>query len=359
MKKLFLSLSLLAGMVFFNACTTDVELYSDYKDIPIIYGLLDASQDTNFIRINRAFSGDNDHPINAANVALIADSCNYPGKLDARILRYKNIYGNEYVLDSQTPDSGIIILDTITIHDKEEGVFYSPNQKVYWTDKPINVNTETTKYRYKLVIHKGNDTITSETNVVGGEGFKITTESLGFMAAENDNSGKVKFTLADNAVFYDVKMVFYYKESVNGGPMTDKEVSYSFGVKTLEDLGQENERVYYVSYNVNTLFNLLEEAIGGDTVINENHPNVIRHLHYMDNEGKKPMRIFLSAGSDELYNFIQINSQSGYAQTVPDYTNINGGYGVFSSRINKVKEVAISSPTLRDLYGKPWGFTEQ
>jgi len=352
MKKLFLSLSLLAGLVFFNACTTDVELYSDYKDIPIVYGLLDASQDTNFIRINRAFSGDNDHPINAANVALIADSSNYPGKLDARILRYKKAYGNEYVLDSQTPDSGIIILDTITIHDKEEGVFYAPNQKVYWTDKPINVNTETTKYKYKLLIHRGNDTITSETNVVGGEGFKIITESLGFMAVENDNSGKIKFTLADNAVFYDVKMVFYYKESVHGGPLTDKQVTYSFGVNTLENLGQESERLYYVSYGMNTLFNLLEDAIGADTVINENHPEVIR---YFD---EKPMKIFLSAGSDELYNYIQINSQAGYAQTIPDYTNINGGYGVFSSRINKVKEVSISATTQRDLYGKPWGFSE-
>ena len=348
MKKLFLSLSLLAGLVFFNACTTDVELYSDYKDIPIIYGLLDASQDTNFIRINRAFSGDNDHPINAANVALIADSCNYPGKLRAYIVEYTQGYGGHY-----QPTGYTMELDTITIHDKEEGVFYAPDQKVYWTDKPINVNTETIKYRYKLVVHRGNDTITSETNVVGGEGFKIITESLGFMAGENDNSGRIKFTLADNAVFYDAKMEFYYKESVHGGPLTDKQVTYSFGVNTLETLGQENERVYYVSYGMSTLFNLLEDAIGADTVINENHPEVIR---YFD---EKPMKIFLSAGSDELYNYIQINSQAGYAQTVPDYTNINGGYGVFSSRINKVKEVAISSPTLRDLYGKPWGFTEQ
>ena len=356
MKKLFLFLSLLAGLVFFNACTTDVELYSDYKDIPIIYGLLDASQDTNFIRINRAFSGDNDHPINAANVALIADSCNYPGKLDARILRYKNVYGNEYVLDSQTPDSGIIILDTITIHDKEEGIFYSPNQKVYWTDKPLTINTESAKYRYKIFVYKDNDTITSETNIVGGDGFKIVTASLGFMADANDLTSKVKFTLADNAVFYDMKMVFYYRESVNGGPLTDKEVSYSFGVKSLDDLYQENERVYYVNYGMNTLFNLLEEAIGGDTVINENHPNVVR---YFDNTyEKKPMKIFLSAGGDELYNYIQINSQTGYAQSVPDYTNINGGYGVFSSRINLVKEVSISAATQRDLFGKPWGFVQ-
>lgn len=347
MKKLFLSLSLLASLAFFNACTTDVELYSDYKDIPIIYGLLDASQDTNFIRINRAFSGSNDHPINAAEVSLIADSSNYPGKLRAYIVQYIQGFGGQY-----QPTGDTLELDTITIHDKEEGIFYSPNQKVYWTDKRLDVNTEAVKYRYKLIVYKDNDTITTETNLVGGEGFKIVTSQLSFMAEENDNSNKVKFTLADNAVFYDAKMVFYYKESVNGGPLTDKQVTYSFGVKTLDDLGQQDGS-YTVSYGTNTLFNLLEDAIGGDTVINENHPNVFR---YFD---EKPMKIFLSAGGDELYNYIQINSQTGYAQTVPDYTNINGGYGVFSSRINLVREVNISAATQRDLYGKPWGFVQQ
>ena len=348
MKKLFLSLSLLAGLAFFNACTTDVELYSEYKDIPVIYGLLDASKDTNFIRINRAFSGSNDHPINAAEVSLIADSSNYPGKLRACIVKYKQGYGGHYESTGDT-----LVLDTITIHDKEEGIFYSPNQKVYWTDKHLDVNTETVKYKYKLLVYKDNDTITTETNLVGGEGFKIITESLGFMADGNDLTSKVKFTLADNAVFYDAKMVFYYKESVNGGPLTDKQVTYSFGVKNLDNLYQENAQVYYINYGMSTLFNLLKDAIGGDTVINENHPNVFR---YFD---EKPMKIFLSAGGDELYNYIQINSQTGYAQTVPDYTNINGGYGVFSSRINLVKEVNISAVTQRDLYGKPWGFVQQ
>ncbi len=95
MKKLFLSFSLLAALIGFNACSTDVELYADYKDIPVIYGLLNATEDTNFVRINRAFSGSNENPINANQVALIADSCNYPGKLKAYIVEYKSNYGNQ------------------------------------------------------------------------------------------------------------------------------------------------------------------------------------------------------------------------------------------------------------------------
>jgi hypothetical protein len=349
MKKLFFSLSLLAGLVCFNACSTKVELYADYKDIPVIYGLLDASQDTNFIRINRAFSGSNESPINATQVALIADSCNYPGKLKAYIVEYKEAYGGTY-----TPTGDTLMLDTITIHDKMEGVFYAPDQKAYYTcerEKFLNNNVDS-KYKYKLFVFKGDDTCTAETNLVGGEDFKIVTSTLAFAAKPSDNVKKLKFTVAQNAVFYDAKMTFYYQESVNGGPLTDKEVTYSFGAKSIENLTSE-DLSFVVNYGENTLFNLLEEAIGADTVLYPAHPNVVR---YFDNS--HPMRIFLTAGGDELYNYIQVNSQTGYSQTVPDYTNINGGFGVFSSRVHLVKDVAISASTMRDLYGKPWGFVE-
>lgn len=351
MKKLFYSLSLLAVMAFFNACTTDVELYADYKDIPVIYGLLDASQDTNFIRINRAFSGSNDHPINASEVALIADSSNYPGKLTAYIAEYKAVFGGNY-----TPTGDTMWLDTITIHDKEGGVFYSPSQKAYFSSdrRLFDNNSATSKYRYKLVVLKENDTVTAETGLVGGQEFKILTTSLHFSANPSDNTKKVKFTYADNAVFYDVQMVFYYKESVNGGPLVDKQVSFSTGAINIDNLGTENQSLY-ITYLENTLFNALGEAIGADTVLYPAHPNVVRYF-----DDLHPMKILISAGGDELYNYIQVNSQSGFSQTVPDYTNINGGYGVFSSRVHLESEVGISPGTKRDLYGKEaWGFVQQ
>ena len=148
-----------------------------------------------------------------------------------------------------------------------------------------------------------------------------------------------------------MKMVFNYQESVNGGPLTDKKVVYSFGSKNTDELANE-DLMYIMFYGENTLFNLLEEAIGADTVLYPAHPNVVRYFE------KKPMQIYLSAGGYELYNYIQVNSQSGFSQTIPDYTNIIGGYGVFSSRVNLMKEVSISGSTERDLYGKPWGFVE-
>ena len=350
MKKLFLSLSLLACLAFFNACTTDVDLYAEYKDIPIIYGLLNATVDTNFIRINRAFSGSNDTHINANEVALIADSCNYPGKLKAYIVEYKTGYGNQYL-----PTGDTLMLDTMTIRDKEEGIFYAPYQKVYYTtdkEKFAN-NSENSKYKYKLYVFKGNDTITGETGVVGGGSFKIINSSLHFSSDANDKSSKIKFTAADNAVFYDMKFIFTYHESINGGPMVEKQVSYSCGTKNVDELSSEGGSLFF-SYSNKVLFTLLEAAIGADTIYDTNHPNVVR---YFDGH---PIQIKLSAGADELYNYIQVNSESTFLQSVPDYTNIKGGYGVFSSRINLMKEAGLSSGAQTDLYGKTaWGFVQQ
>lgn len=348
MKKFVLSLSLLASLACFNACTTDVALYADYKDIPVIYGLLNMTEDTNFIRINRAFSSNNENPINAYEVALIADSCNYPGKLKAYIVEYKKAYGNNY-----EPTGDTLMLDTMTIKNKEEGIFYSPNQKVYYTDNmttnhtPIfSNNSVNNTYKYKLFVFKGNDTITSETGMVGGDDFKITTYSLHFSSDQSDKSSKIKFKAAENAVFYDMEFSFTYLESHNGGPAINKQVRYSCGTKSLENLISEGG-LYYFSYGENVLFNLLKDAIGADTV------NVQRTF------GTHPIQVRLSAGADELYNYIQINSQSSFSQSVPDYTNISGGYGVFSSRINIAQDLGISAAAQRDLYGKTsWGFVQ-
>jgi len=350
MKKIHIILTMSVLFSFLASCTTDVELYADYKDIPVIYGLLNPTKDTNYVRINRAFSGSNENPINANEVSLIADSCNYPGKLKAYIVEYKQGYGNTY-----QPTGDTLMLDTMTIHGKQDGIFYAPDQKVYFTDDKVKFtnNSNHSKYKYKLFVFKGNDTISAETGIVGGEDFKIATYSLHFEAKPSDKLGKIKFTAADNAVFYDMEFVFNYHESINGGPMVDKQVSYSCGSRNVEELGSENSLFYY-TYGNNVLFNLLENAIGADTVMDANHPNVVR---YFD---EKPIQIKLSAGADELYNYIQVNLQTGFSQTIPDYTNVSGGYGVFSSRINLMKEVSISSGTQVDLYGKEaWGFVQQ
>ena len=283
---------LMAIVALFSSCSTRVDLYADYKDIPIIYGLIDYQKDTNYIRVNRAFCGSNDNPINANEVALIADSCNYPGKLDARIIELKRGFGNEYL-----PTGTEFILDTMTIHDKDSGAFYFPDQKVYFTTTATNGerfkrNTGSNIYRYRLMIYKDNDTISSETGIVGDDDFAINTTQMTF-AIDDTSEGRVSFKTADNASFYELSFQFNYEE-IRGGYTYQKSVYYDFGTQMPDE--QEHNSVYF-SYPKNMLFNLLENAIGGDTI------GVVRHVGNCI--------LTLSAGGDDLYNFILVNTQGG------------------------------------------------
>ena len=119
------------------SCSTKVDLYIGFTDTTIVYGVLDAAKDTNMIKITRAFAGSNEDSFDVYQVVQLADSLNYPGKLDARLIECKCTQGNTYA-----PTGRAIVLDTITIHNKEEGMFYAPDQRMYFTTERFKVNKE-------------------------------------------------------------------------------------------------------------------------------------------------------------------------------------------------------------------------
>jgi hypothetical protein len=64
--------------------------------------------------------------------------------------------------------------------------------------------------------------------------------------------------------------------------------------------------------------------------------------------------ISISAYGEELFEYMLTNSASGIVDYT--YTNIHGGYGVFSSCYEIEKSVKLSSRTMTDLLAMPWGF---
>ena len=337
-------------IIILNSCSTDVDFYADYKDVAIIYALLDYRADTNYVKITRAFCGSNDDPIDANKVALIADSSNYPGKLDARLIELKSTHGNHY-----EPTGRILPLDTLTIHNKEEGTFYAPYQKVYFTKERLYTGS-LSRYKYQLVVIKpDHDTVTAQTNLVGNEDFYIMSSSANFQIKPSQSLGKITFRADGIAPVYEINMQFNYLEQHTGQEMKHKHVIRSFGVQPLSNYNKidNTENAYYQEYSVNWLFNSLENAIGNDTIVNFNHPNVVR---YIDS-----FVVTIYAAGDALLDYILINEAelNSLKSFVSSYTNVNGGYGLFSSRTTIKKEITLSASTKRDLFAKSsWGFKE-
>lgn len=345
----FIPLFILFIAVFIS-CSTDVDLYADYKDEAIIYAMLNSRADTNYVKITRAFCGTNDNPINANDVALIYDSSNYPEKLDVKLIEMKSTYGNLY-----EPTGRVLILDTLTLHNKNEGVFYAPDQVVYYTAEHLNVGMNGDKYGYRLVAVKPNgDKVTAQTTMVGNEEFSIETSGVSFQLTPTDAIRKMYFRADGAASLYDVKFEFNYREQKLGQGMKWKKVSRSFGTRTIDEYMHLIGNTYYLEYSLNWLFNTLENAIGGDTVVNANHPNVIR---YIDD-----FVISISAGGDELnYYYLANQAQmNSPVSLVTTYTNIEGGYGLFSSRTTIKRVAKLSSSCKRDLFSvSAWGFKEE
>ena len=77
-----------AGLIiaaFTNSCSTDFDLNADFKETPVVYALFDASVDTQFIRINRAFLSDE---IDALTLSSDPNSIYYGEELKVTVEEY-------------------------------------------------------------------------------------------------------------------------------------------------------------------------------------------------------------------------------------------------------------------------------
>lgn len=314
-----------AGLLFLAAlssCSTDVDLYADYEEMMVVYGLLDSDQDTTFIKISKAFTG----PGNALVMAKEPDSSNFAGKLDVQLKGRKN--------NNELP---AIVLDTVTIHNKLAGdsVFYFPNQLLYYTTATLDAAAS-----YELVINRNDKQITSKTDIVKSFGI---TKPGGFVFNFTATAvSQVEWRSAVDGKRYEVVLTFYYKELRPDNPDTlYKSMDWNLGTRTSGSLdGGETMSVNYLGENFySRLGQQIDDALNvkrwaGDVVVS------------------------ISAGGDELSTFIDVNApSSSIIQEVPQYTNIDGGTGIFSSRrtiSRSYKLLSTSEDKLINNYD--WGF---
>ena len=332
-------------LTFLVSCSTDLDLFNDYKDIPVVYGLLDARADTNFIRITKVYQGED---YNVFGGAVSAETNNFPEKLDAYLVELKSHQNQAF-----QPTGRTIPFDTVTVHNKNEGLFYAPDQKLYYCTDSLYSNHGSDRYRYRLlVIMPESDTVTSETSIVSGEvidGVPI----LNFQPAWDGSFNTFDFHGMEEAALYCVEMQFNYVESHPNQPSVppvQKQVTWSYGNQRLSSFEQvpDMPNLYRFYYSDKDLFLALEKEIGNDTVWDQNYPNVVRNFGNM--------YIIFSAAGEAFADYYQFVIQGQPLAGENGYNNIHGGVGLFSSRTCIKYKAALSMPTKHYLLAKPWGF---
>ena len=326
----------LAVFVAFIGCSTDFDLHADYKQIPIIYGLLDVRADTNFVKITRSFYTEDD----AYQVAVNPDSSNYPGKLDVRLVEYCN-------------DDSIreIILDTITKHNKEQGVFYAPDQKLYYTTERLRLNTTSNRYSYRLKVVLPDRTLSTKARIVGDSNFGVQSLGVNFSTAYiGQPPQRFRFHPATNAAFYDIELKFTFKEQRT--PESDsvpRTMSWKVGTWTDYNLATSMvDGSYVFKYYPSAFYEKLDEFIGSDTAI-------VGLKRYINDY---PVEVIIVAGGEKLWHYIYTNNGgAGFVPGDASFSLIDDGYGVFSSRITSRRLVRLGGETVPDLLAmKKYGF---
>ena len=122
MKKIAIFLLLISTL--FMACETDFEVNAHWKEVMIVYGLLDQSQQQQYIKINKAILGEAD----ALQMASVSGSVNYnPADLDVKIFKvnYDEFSGSVDTIGFVT------LYDTIL--EKDDGLFATDENIIYTT----------------------------------------------------------------------------------------------------------------------------------------------------------------------------------------------------------------------------------
>lgn len=325
-----LPLITLIAILSLASCSTDVDLFAEYKEIPVIYGLLDYEADTNFIKITHTLGSHEDIMAAAADPA----TTNYPGKLDVRITEFRNG-------DSVRQ----FVLDTVTIHNKQDGIFYAPDQKMYYTTQRLHKNAPGASYSYRLSVALPDKTVVADEAIVGTDDNPIRSTVVDF----SGGTRTIMFFPVKNAGVYEVRMAFTFLEQRTPESETVRR-TFEWPIGTFFAVDLDNYPVdggYAIHYKAHDFDDVLERSLGNDTAV----PGLRRYL------SDYPFRVILTAGGENLTQYLLYNDAS-HTSLDPEnnYTVIDNAFGVFSSKVTKTAKMRPGGTTLPDLLRTKWGF---
>ncbi len=323
--KLFsrLVLILLPLSALFTSCNEEIDFTSNAIETPVVYCLLDQADTLHYIKVTRAFGGDND----ATQVSQIPDSSYYQN-IEITVSEISN---GTVSRTWNTEDAANFIHDTI-LTNKEPGAFYYPEQKVYYfRTSPTSPLIAGRTYKLDININDGEYHVTAETALVSG--VSITSPStLGSYSFVTTVNGELAYSNASvkasvgSAKIMDARLEVFFDEYYNGVPV-EKSFVWKLGELNGNDITSSSVTF---KANGNTFYTLIKNNATNDQTI--------------DKRELSRIRLTVTGGSDELSKYILVNQpSSSLAQNKPTYTNLTvsdgrQAVGIFSARSKVVQE---------------------
>ncbi len=297
---------IITTLFILSSCDDSLEINDTYSVKPVIYSLLDRNSDVQYVKLNKTFLGD----ASVAEMASVSDSL-YFDNADVYIKKYKD--------NSLVKSWKLVAVDTIP---KDSGFFANDKNIIYvLNDKILDDNEDAEDFEFKFeAIIENQPEIKSSTKLVDDVTVTgILANSFYKQIPLHNYSGylnpKFSFKANKDSRFFEVYLeVFYYEKQ--GDDYILKTISQKqFQKKVAETSAEQNT----VDFQLNGEYFY---SLTANNIDNKDSEKIIYGFRYL----------FYSAG-EELSLYIDLTSDSyGIAQEKPAYTNIQNGWGLFSSR---------------------------
>ncbi len=351
MRNRFLGIALsFIAILSFNSCSTELDIAADYKEIPVVFGMLTKGDTVQYIKINKAY-------LNTEGSAITAGS-----NLDSNIFPYPlivKLYGLHPTPDPLTGAYTIldsVTLDTVTIA-KDPGNFNANNvlfktpagYKLKFVGTP-NANADTNWCIYELVVRKASNNsilVKSRTRLV--EDFRLTSAGTFLnLAVPTSNTqtpveyrnSKLSWTTPQYGRQFNGYMIFKFREVNDAtGESIEKSIKRNIFV---------NNRIDNLESNSDDISYTVQGQQFYDWIQNELEPLEATAAR---REYIAPIEFHFEYAGDELSQYFQINNNNvSLSDVSPEFTNIEGGFGVFSSRMRKsFKDVVRTNLSLQSI----------
>ena len=329
----FFSISLI-----FSSCSTDFELNAPYETIPVVYGLLDQSKDTQFVKINRSFLGYG----NNVDYAAINDCTHFENVV--AVLEEYNEFGN--LIDHDT-------LKELMVGNLQPGIFYEDSQKVYYLETDNDSLKEENTYHLKVSVPDKGLNFDAETDLIKGTwlNFKFQTilylAGSGFKVADVDLATTedgyleqtLRWTTAERGKRYELMLRLHYTEVYNDLSEQEKYLEWNLGrqISVSSSGGEE----MFKDVSGSSFFNFVETQLQNY----ENEDQVMKRVLGMD-----AIEIILTAGNEDLNTYMQVNEPvTGIVTERPIFTNVNNGIGIFASKYSTKVSTFLSDGSMLEI----------
>ena len=307
MKKL---IPVLFSLFMLTSCEVEFSPNASWKEIPVVYCLLDQDDDTTWARVERCYLGEG----SIYDYSSVSDSINYPkGSIEVKLLK---IYNGETVAEYTFRDTTV---------NRQGGNFASVEQPMFFLpgkahfDEFCTYDIQVRRIADGQVIARSKQPIqllvrNPEDCVFTKPTFTTYPRKTGMFAFKaSGNTCQMEWPALKNARLYQPFVRLYFME--NG------ERRY-IDVRTPSVLSTNNTDRYTIFYQASGFLTSVKEQL-------EDDPAPKTYLKEVD--------LYLTACSEDLSAYMANIADAGNLdQSRELYSNIEGGRGIFAARRTKL-----------------------